>query len=158
MVQFSHLYMITGKTIALTRKIFVDKVMSLLFNMLSRLIITFLPKSKRLLTWWLQSPSSMILKCKEIKSCHCFCCFPIYLPWSDVTGCHDLCFLNVGFKSAFPLSSFAFIKRLFSSSLLSTIRVVSSAYLSLLVFLPAILIPPVLHPAWHFTWCTLHRS
>ena len=157
MVQFSHLYMITGKTIALTRKIFVDKVMSLLFNMLSRLVIVFLPRSKHFLISWLQSPSAVILEPKKIV-CHCFHCFPIYLPWSDVTGCHDLCFLNVGFKSAFPLSSFAFIKRLFSSSLLSAIRVVSSAYLSLLVFLPAILIPPVLHPAWHFTWCTLHRS
>ena len=61
-VQLSHPYMTTGKTIALTRQNFVDKVMSLLFNMLSRLVITFLPRSKRLLISWLQSPSAVILK------------------------------------------------------------------------------------------------
>ena len=60
-VQFSHPYMTTGKTIALTRQIFADKVMSLLFNMLSMLVITFLPRSKRLLILWLQSPSAVIL-------------------------------------------------------------------------------------------------
>ena len=72
------------------------------------------------------------------KTCHCF---PIYLPWSDGTRCHDLSFLNVSFKSTFSLFSFTFIKRLFSSSLLSAIRVVSSAYLRLLIFIPEILIP-----------------
>ena len=66
-------------------------------------------------------------------------CFPIYLPWSDGPGCHDLSFLNV--EPTFSLSSFTFIKRLFTSSSLSAIRVVSSAYLRLLIFLPAILIP-----------------
>ena len=68
MVQLSHPYMTTGKTIALTRQIFVGKVMSLLFNMLSRLVITFLPKSKRLLISWLQSPSTVILEPPKIKS------------------------------------------------------------------------------------------
>ena len=68
MVQLSLPYMTTGKTIALTRRIFVDKVMSLLFNMLSRLVITFLPRSKRLLISWLQSPSAVILETKKIKS------------------------------------------------------------------------------------------
>ena len=63
------------------------------------------------------------------KVCHCFHCFSIYLPWSDGTRCHDLCFQNVEFKPTFPLSSFTFIKRLFSSSSLSAIRVVSSTYL-----------------------------
>ena len=67
-VQLSHPYMTTEKTIALTRRTFVDKVMSLLFNMLSRLVITFLPRSKRLLISWLQSPSAMILEPKKIKS------------------------------------------------------------------------------------------
>ena len=67
-VQLSHPYMTTGKTIALTRWTFVGKVMSLLFNMLSRLVITFLPRSKHLLISWLQSPSSVILKPKEMKS------------------------------------------------------------------------------------------
>ena len=72
-------YMTTGKTIALTRWTFVDKVMSLLLNMLSRLIITFLPRSKCLLISWLQSPSAVILEPKKIV-CHCFHCFPIYFP------------------------------------------------------------------------------
>ena len=67
-VQLSHTYMTTGKTIALTRQTFVDKVMSLLFNMLSRLVITFLSRSKRLLISWLQSPSAVILEPKKIKS------------------------------------------------------------------------------------------
>ena len=87
-VQLSHPYMTTGKTIALTRWTFVGKVMSLLF-MLSRLVVAFLPKSKRLLISWLQSPSAVILKPPQNKVSHCFRCFPIYLPWSDVTGCHD---------------------------------------------------------------------
>ena len=72
---------------------------------------------------------------------HCFHCFPIYFPWSDGTRCHDLCFPNVEFKPTFSLSTFIFIKRLFSSSLLSAIRVMSSAYLRLLMFLLAVLIP-----------------
>ena len=93
-VQLSHPYMTTGKTIALTRQTFVGKVMSLLFNMLSRLVITFLPRSKCLLISWLQSPSAVILEPKKIVW-HCFHCFPIYLPWSDGTRCHDLHFLNV---------------------------------------------------------------
>ena len=67
-VQLSHPYMTTGKTIALTRRTFVDKVMSLLFNMLSRLVITFLPRSKRFLISWLQSPSAVILEPRNIKS------------------------------------------------------------------------------------------
>ena len=67
-VHLSHLYMIAGKTIALTRQTFVGKVMSLLFNMLSRLVIAFLPRSKHLLILWLQSPSAVILESKKIKS------------------------------------------------------------------------------------------
>ena len=78
-VQLSHPYMTTGKTIASTRWNFVGKVMSLLFNMLSRLVITFLPKSKHLLISWLQSPSAVIFGAQENKVCHCFHCFPIYL-------------------------------------------------------------------------------
>ena len=94
-VQLSHPYMTTGKTIVLTRWNLVGKVMSLLFNMLSRLVITFLPRSKCLLISWLQSPSAVILEPQKIVW-HCFHCFPIYFPWSDGTRCHDLCFLNVG--------------------------------------------------------------
>ena len=93
-VQLSHPYMTTGKTIALTRQTFVDKLMSLLFNMLSRLVITFLPRSKRLLISWLQSPSAVILEPPKIV-CHCFHCFPVYLLWGDGTRCHDLTFLDV---------------------------------------------------------------
>ena len=78
-VQLSHPYMTTGKTIALTRQTFVGKVMSLLFNMPSRLVITILSRSKRLLISWLQSPSAVILEPPKIKRSHCFYCFPIYL-------------------------------------------------------------------------------
>ena len=78
-VQLSHPYMTTGKTIALTRQTLVDKVMSLLFNVLSRLVIAFSPRSKHLLISWLQSPSAA----KKDKVCPCFHCFPIYLRWSD---------------------------------------------------------------------------
>ena len=77
-VQLSHAHMTTGKTIALTRRTFVGKVMSLFFNMLSRLVIAFLPRSKHLLISWLQLPSSVILEPKKIKS-YCFHCFPIHL-------------------------------------------------------------------------------
>ena len=77
MVQLSNPYMTTGKTIALTRQTFVGKVTSLLFNMLSRLVIAFLPRSKLLLISWLQSPTAVILEPKKIKS-HCFQYFPIY--------------------------------------------------------------------------------
>ena len=94
-VQLSHLYMTTGKTKALSRWTFVDKVMSLLFNVLSRLVITFLPRSKHLLISWLQLPSAVILEPQKDKVWHCFHCFPIYFPWSDGTRCHDLRFLNV---------------------------------------------------------------
>ena len=76
-VQLSHPYMTTGKTIALTRPTFVDKVMSLLFNMLSRLVITFLPRSKHLFISWLQKPSAVIFGAQKNKVNHCS---PIYLP------------------------------------------------------------------------------
>ena len=82
-VQLSHPYMTTGKTIALTRRNFVGKVMSLFFNMLSRLVITFLPRSKRLLISWLQSPSAVILEPPKKKVRHCF---PIYLPFWMVSN------------------------------------------------------------------------
>ena len=79
-VQFSHPYLTTIKTIALTKQTFVGKVISLLFNMLSRLVITFLLKSKRLFISWLQSPSAVILEPPPNKVSHCFHCFCIYLP------------------------------------------------------------------------------
>ena len=139
-VQLSHPYMTIGKTIALTRQTFVGKVMSLLFSMLSMLVITFLPRRKYLLISWLQSPSAVILEPPKIKSPTVSTVFP--------SICHEvigwdttiLVFWMLSFKPTFSLSSFTSIKRLFSSSL-SAIRVVSSAYLRLLVFLLAILIP-----------------
>ena len=78
-IQLTHPFMTTGKTIPLIRWTFVGKIMSLLFNMLSRLVITYLPRSKCLLISWLQSPSAVILEAQKIV-CHCFHCFPIYLP------------------------------------------------------------------------------
>ena len=94
-VQLSHPYMTTGKTIALTRRNLVRKLMSLLLNMLSRLVINFLPRSKRLLISWLAVTICSDFGAQKNKVCHCFHCFPIYLPWSNETGCHDLRFLNV---------------------------------------------------------------
>ena len=94
-VQLSHPYMTTGESIALTRWTLVGKVMSLLLNILSRLVIIFLPRNKRLLISWLQSPSAVILELPPKRVWHCFHCFPIYFPWSDGTMCHDLRFLNV---------------------------------------------------------------
>ena len=97
-VQLSHPYMTTGETISLTRWTFVGQVRSLLFNMLSSLVIAFLPRNTCLLISWLQSFCSDF-GAPQNKVCHCFHCFPIYLPWSDGTGCHDLSFLNVELKT-----------------------------------------------------------
>ena len=97
MIQCSHPYMTTGKTITWTIWTFVDKVTSLLFNMLSRFVIAFLPRSKCLLISWLHSPSAMIFGAPSKIIYHCFHCFPLYLPWSDGTRCHDVSFLNVEF-------------------------------------------------------------
>ena len=138
--QLSHPYMTTGRTTALTIQTFAGKVISLLFNMLSRLVITFLPRDKHLLISWLQSPSAVILEPKNIKS--------VTVSTVSPSICHEvmgpdamiLVFWMLSFKPTLSMSSFTFIKRLFSSSL-SVIRVVSSAYLRLLIFLPAILIP-----------------
>ena len=141
MVQHSHPYMTTGKTIALTTQTFVGKVMTLLFNMLSRFVIAFLPRSKCLLISWLQSPSAVILEPKKIKSVTISSVSPSIC--EEVMGPDAMIFVfwMLSFKPAFSLSSFTFIKRLFSSSLLSAIREVSSAYLRLLIFLLAVLIP-----------------
>ena len=133
--------MTTGKTTPLTRQTFVSKVKSLLFNMLSRLVTAFLPRSKRLLLSWLQSPSAVILEPKKTKSATVSIVSPSFC--HEVTGLDAmiLVFSMLSFKPAYSLSSLTFIQRLFSSSSLSSIRVVSSAYLRLLIFLLAILIP-----------------
>ena len=140
-----------GKSIALTRWTFVDKVMSLLLNMLSRLVMTFLPRSKRLLISWLQSPSAVILEPKKIKSVTVFIVSSSI--YHEIMGpdAMILVFRMLSFKSTFFALLFHFIKRLFSSFSLSAIRVVSSAYLRLLIFLSAILIPAMLLPSQRFS-------
>ena len=139
MVHLSHPYMTPGKTTALTIWTFVGKVMSLLFNMLSRMVIAFLPRNKHLLISWLQSLQWFWKwKAQENEVCHCFHFFPSF--WHEVMEMDsmNLVFWILSFKSAFSLPSFTFIKKLFSSSSLSAIRVVWSAYLRLLSSLPAI--------------------
>ena len=140
-VQISHPYMTTEKTTALTRWTFSGKVMSLLFNMMSRLVTIVLPRNKCLLISWLQSPSAVIFEPPKIKSMTVSIaspsiCYEVMGPDAMI-----LVFWIVIFKPTFSLSPFTFIKKLFSSSLLSAIRVVSSAYLRLLLFLLATLIP-----------------
>ena len=136
MIQFSHLYMTIGKTIALTTWTFAGEVLSLLLKMLSRFVIAFLPRSKYLFISWLRPLSTVILEPKKIKS--------VTTATFSSSICHEVMGLKVfwlSFKPAFSLSSFTLIKKLFGSSSLSAIRLVSSIYLSLLIFLPAILIP-----------------
>ena len=113
MVQLSHPYMTIGKTIALARWTFVTEVVSLLFNMLSRLVITFLPKSKHLLISWQQSPSAVILEPKKIKSLTVSIVYP--------SICHEvmgpdamiLVFCMLSFKPAFALSSYLLLANTF---------------------------------------------
>ena len=153
-IAFSDPYMTTGKTIALIKQTFVGKGMSLLFNMLSRLVITFLTRSKYLLISWPQAPSVVILEPKKIKS--------VTVSTVSPSICYESMWLDVlifvvwilKFKPAFSLYSFTFIKSLFSSSSFSAIKVVSSAYLKLLIFLPAILISPCdsSSPAFHMMY------
>ena len=115
----SHPYMTTGKTITSTRWTFVGKEMSLLFNMLFRLFITFLPRSRHLLFSWLQSPSAVILEPKKIKSLTVsVVSTPIY---HEVMGPDAVIFIfwMLSFKPTFSPSSFTFIKRLFNFSSLS---------------------------------------
>ena len=157
----SHLYSPTLTSIhgycknhTLTLQNFVGKVLPLLFSVLSRLVITFLPRSKHHFISWLQSPSVVILEPKKIKSvtvspsiCH------------EVTGpdAMILVFWMLNFKPTLH-SPLSLSSRFFSSSLLSAIRMLSSAYLRLLIFLSAILIPACASSAQRFSWCTLHIS
>jgi len=129
------------KTIALTIQTFVGKVRSLLFNTLSRFVVTFLPRSKHLLISWLQPLSVVILEPKKIKSVAISTFFPPICHEMMGLDAMILLFWMLNFKPGFSHSSFTLIKRLFSSCLLSApFRVVSSAYLRLLILL-AILIP-----------------
>ena len=115
MIQLSHPYMTTGKTIALTTQTFVSRVVSLLVNMLSRLVIAFLPRSKYLLISWLQSPSAVILEPKKIKSFTVSIVSPstlsVYLEVMEPDAM-TFVFLKLSFKPALSLFSFTFIKRL----------------------------------------------
>ena len=108
-VQLSHAYMTTGKTIALTRWAFVSKVISLLFNMLSRLVIAFLPRSKRLLISWLQSPSPVILESKKRKSVTVSVVSPSI--YHEVMGLDAvIAFWMLSFKPTFSQCSFTLIR------------------------------------------------
>ena len=133
--------MTTRKTIALTVHGPLLAKWCLLFNILSRFVTAFLPRSKHLLISWLQLPTTVILEPKKMK----FVTVSIVSPsiCQEVMGLDAviLVFWMLSYNSTFSLSSFTFIKRLFGSSLLSAVRVVSSAYLRLLIFLPTIFIP-----------------
>ena len=148
-VQLSHPYMTTGETTALTRRTFVGKAMSLLFNMLSRLVISFLPRSKHLLISWLQSQLQWFWSPRKEVS-HCSHCFHIYLPWSDGTGCHDLRFFwMLNFKPAFysPLS--------LSRGSLVSLSPIGWCHLHIWgywYFSCQSWFQLVLHPAQHFAW------
>ena len=126
-LQLLHPYTITGKTIALTRRTLVGKVMFLLLNMLSRLVITFLPKSKRLLISWLQSPSAVILEPRKIKSATISTVSPSICHEVMETDAMVLVFWMLSFKLTFS-PSLSLSSRGSSSYSLSAIRVVSSAY------------------------------
>ena len=156
MVQLSQRYMTTGKTTALTIWTFVGRV---LFNTLSRFVIAFLPRSSHFLILSLQSPYAMILEPKKRKSVTTFTFSPFI--YHEVMGLNAMIllffFLIFSFKKVLtlhPLSSFTLINRLFSCSF-SAISVVSSAYLRLLIFLPAILIPACASssPAFLMMYC-----
>ena len=164
-VQLSHPHMTTGKTIALTRWTFVGKVMTLLFNMLSRLVIAFLPRRKCLLVSWLQSASLVILEPKKIKS--------VTVSIVSPSICHEIMGLDAMIFIFFLWSSF--FECWVSSQLLhSPLWLSSKVSLVPLHFLPyggchlhiwsywyfswQSWLQLRLHPAWHFTWCTLHRS
>ena len=140
-VQLSHPYMTTGKTIALTIWAIVGKVISLLFNMLSRFIIAFLPRSKCLLISWLQSPSAVILEPKKIKSVSVSTFSPFICP--EVMGLDAMIFIfwMLNFKPAFSLSSFTSSRGSSAPVCFLPLEWYHLLYLRLLLFLPAILIP-----------------
>ena len=156
MIQISHPYMTTGKTTALTRWTFVGKVMSLLFNMLSRLVIAFLPRSKHLLISWLQSPSIMILEPKKIKSVTVSIVSPFIC--HEVMGPDAIIFISwmLSFKPAFhspllPSSRGSLVPLHFLSLKWYYLYICSCWYFSWQSWFQ-IMIPL----AWNFTLCALH--
>ena len=108
MVQLTHPYITTGKTIAFSLWTFVSKVISLLFNMLCRFVLAFLSRTMHLLISWLQSPFTVIFGAHKNKTCYCFNFFPFYFPWSDETRCHYLSFWMLNSRPAFSFSCFHF--------------------------------------------------
>ena len=158
MVQLSHPYMTTGKSVALTIQAFVSKIMSLHLNFLSQFVIPSLPRSKCLLISRLQSLLEVILEPKKIKSVM-MSTFPSYI-CHEVTGPKAMKFIfwMLSFKPAFSPSSFTFFKRLFSSSLLSARRVPDLHIWCCWYFSWQSWFHLVCHPTQHFTWCTLYRS
>ena len=150
--------MTTRKNIVLTIWTFVGKVMSLLFKTLSEFGIAFLPKSKHLLILWLKSLSIVIVETKTIKSVQCFHFSPICLPWKHGTWCHDLRFLMLSFKPAVslplsPSSGGSLVPLYFLSLEWYHLHIWDGWYFSRQSWFQL-----VIHPAQHFTWCTLHRS
>ena len=142
MIQLSHPYVTTGKPIALIIQTFAGKVMTLLFNILSMFVKAFFPKEQASFNFMAVVTICSDFGAQENKLCHCFHCFLTNIPWSDGTRCTTiLVFCMFSFKPAFSLCSFTFIKRLVSYSSLFAIRMVSSVYRRLLIFLLAILIP-----------------
>ena len=162
MVQISYPYMTTGKTIPLTIWTFVSKVMPLLFDTASKVCHSFPSKEQAFLNFMAAVTFRSDFGTQVNKTGYCFHFSPMYLPWSDWLDAMILVLWMLSFKPAFPISSFTLIKRLFSSSLLSAIRVVSSAYLRLLLFLLAILIPACdsSSPAFHMMYsaCKLNNQ
>ena len=161
MVQLSHPYTTTGKTVALTRQAFVSKVMSLLYNMMSRFVIVFLPRSKHLIISWLQSPSAAILEPKKIKSVTVSIVSPSIC--HEVMGPDAMIFVSwmLSFKPAFSISSYFpphFHQEALYSSLLSAIKWYHLHIWGFCSFSQQSWFQLVLHPAQHFTWCTLHIS
>jgi len=148
--------MTTRKTIPLTIWTFAGNIMILLFYMLC--VIAFLPRSTRLLISWLQSLSEVILEPKKIKFVTVSIDFPSIFHEVMEPDAMILVFWMLSFKLAFPLSSFTFIKRLFHSSLLLPLRWCHLHIWIYWYFSQQCLFQLVLHPAWHFAWCTLQIS
>ena len=158
MVQLSHPYLTTRKTIALMIWAFAGKVMSMLFNMLSIFCHSFSSKEQVSFNFMGAVTIHSDFGAQENKVCYCFHFFPFYWPWSEGLDTLILVFWVLSFKPAFSVSWFTLLKRLFSSCSLSDIRVVSSACRGCWYFSWQSSFQLVISPAWHFTWCTLHRS
>ena len=153
MVELLHLYRTTGKTIAFTRQTFVGKVISLLFNMLSMLVIAFL-QGASVFNFMAAVTICSDFGAQENTICHCS---PIYFPWSDGTGCHDLCFLNIEFQASFFTLLFYLQETLVPLHFLPEGWYHLCIWGCLYLFRQS-LFQLVIHPAWNFIWCTLHIS